>query len=118
MVSSCWLFLYDLCYDALIHEHQAKNTHSATTMVARKRLIVTLYINCVSFDFPPLSPRIRNSLPRSIPYKFKSVVEQAKIQNTHFVIPLSYITAIGQFLCHSNVSAKGTAQRSVSTGGN
>jgi hypothetical protein len=69
---------------------KATNTHSYATMVARKRLSFTLYIYCVSFlSPPPPSPRIRLSLYRSIPYKFKSVVEQAKIQNTHFVIPLA-----------------------------
>ena len=41
-----------------------------------------------------------------------------KIQNTHLVILLSYVTAIGQFLWHSDVSADGTAHRSVSPGGN
>jgi len=25
MVASCWLFLYDLYYDALNHEHQVKD---------------------------------------------------------------------------------------------
>ena len=29
-----------------------------------------------------------------------------KIQNTFFVIPLSYRTTFGQFLCHSNVSRR------------
>jgi len=32
MVTSCWLFLNDLCYDAQIHEHQV---HCINTFTAR-----------------------------------------------------------------------------------
>jgi hypothetical protein len=33
-VASCWIFLYDLCYDARIHEHQANHETSFIKLIA------------------------------------------------------------------------------------